>query len=60
MPELSSEQLEAHAQELYEALVTFAERVLVGQYDNMEIVRAKTGDLKKAVGAIVRWERRNL
>jgi hypothetical protein len=60
MPELPREQLEAHAQELYEALVTFAERLLVGQYNNMEIVSAKTGDLKKAVGAIVRWERQNL
>ena len=60
MPELPREQIEAHAQELYEALVTFAERVLVGQFDNMEIVSAKPGDLKKAVGAMVRWERRNL
>ena len=60
MPDLPREQLEAHAQELYDALITFAERVIVGEFANMEIIRAKDGDIKKAVQAIVRWERRNL
>jgi hypothetical protein len=60
MPDLPREQIEAHAQELYDALTTFAERVIVGEFTNMEIIRAKDGDIKKAVQAIVRWERRNL
>jgi hypothetical protein len=60
MPELSREQLEAHAQELYDALVTFTERRTVGEWANMEIVAPQNGDIKKAVQAIVRWERRGI
>jgi len=56
----SVEQFEAHGQELYDALVTFVERVTVGQCGTMEIVRPKAGDFQKAIKAIVRWERKQL
>jgi hypothetical protein len=60
MRELSREQIEAHAQELYDALVTFTERRTVGEWANMEIIAPRSGDIKKAAQAIVRWERRGI